>query len=323
MPRPFGPPAAPGMIATSAASRPWLRMRSSALRPARMVRATHGTPRSESSCDDLLSSPKFHSDPAFPMSRLFSPLRLRSRRASPTASSSRRCASTPREDGMPNDWHFVHLGSRAVGGAALVLRRGERASRPRAASRPGTRASGRRRTRRRGSRSADFIRTHGAVPGDPDRARGPQGLVQQAVAGRQAALARARAAWMTLGPERRSPSATIRAPRAMTRGRDRADGRGHSARAARARARRRASTWSRCTRRTATCSTSSCSPLSNRRTDDYGGSLENRMRFPLEVARAVRERVARRTSRSSIASPPPTGRKAAGTSRSRSSSARR
>ena len=30
------------------------------------------------------------------------------------------------------------------------------------------------------------------------------------------------------------------------------------------------------------------SPLSNQRTDDYGGSAENRMRFPLEVARAVR-----------------------------------
>jgi NADPH2 dehydrogenase len=30
------------------------------------------------------------------------------------------------------------------------------------------------------------------------------------------------------------------------------------------------------------------SPLSNQRTDDYGGSLENRMRFPLEVFAAVR-----------------------------------
>ena len=29
------------------------------------------------------------------------------------------------------------------------------------------------------------------------------------------------------------------------------------------------------------------SPLSNRRDDEYGGSLENRMRFPLEVFRAV------------------------------------
>ncbi len=31
------------------------------------------------------------------------------------------------------------------------------------------------------------------------------------------------------------------------------------------------------------------SPLSNQRTDAYGGSLENRMRFPLQVAQAVRE----------------------------------
>ena len=31
------------------------------------------------------------------------------------------------------------------------------------------------------------------------------------------------------------------------------------------------------------------SPLANKRDDEYGGSLENRMRFPLEVARAVRE----------------------------------
>jgi 2,4-dienoyl-CoA reductase-like NADH-dependent reductase (Old Yellow Enzyme family) len=35
------------------------------------------------------------------------------------------------------------------------------------------------------------------------------------------------------------------------------------------------------------------SPLSNRRQDAYGGSLQNRMRFPLEVARAVRAVVPR------------------------------
>lgn len=33
------------------------------------------------------------------------------------------------------------------------------------------------------------------------------------------------------------------------------------------------------------------SPLSNRRTDEYGGSLENRMRFPIEVLKAVRQEV--------------------------------
>ena len=35
------------------------------------------------------------------------------------------------------------------------------------------------------------------------------------------------------------------------------------------------------------------SPLSNRRSDGYGGSRQNRMRFPIEVARAVRARVPR------------------------------
>ena len=33
------------------------------------------------------------------------------------------------------------------------------------------------------------------------------------------------------------------------------------------------------------------SPLSNFRTDEYGGTLENRMRFPLQVTRAIREAV--------------------------------
>jgi 2,4-dienoyl-CoA reductase-like NADH-dependent reductase (Old Yellow Enzyme family) len=38
------------------------------------------------------------------------------------------------------------------------------------------------------------------------------------------------------------------------------------------------------------------SPVANRREDDYGGSLENRMRFPLEVAKAVREALPRSVS---------------------------
>ena len=33
------------------------------------------------------------------------------------------------------------------------------------------------------------------------------------------------------------------------------------------------------------------SPATNQRTDEYGGSFENRLRFPLQVLRAIRERV--------------------------------
>jgi anthraniloyl-CoA monooxygenase len=47
-------------------------------------------------------------------------------------------------------------------------------------------------------------------------------------------------------------------------------------------------------------------PLTNRRTDEYGGSLENRMRWPLEVFRRC-ARPGPRTSRSRCASRPTTG----------------
>ena len=51
---------------------------------------------------------------------------------------------------------------------------------------------------------------------------------------------------------------------------------------------RPASTGSNCTARTATCCRAFISPLTNQRDDDYGGSLANRLRFPLEVFAAVR-----------------------------------
>jgi anthraniloyl-CoA monooxygenase len=49
-----------------------------------------------------------------------------------------------------------------------------------------------------------------------------------------------------------------------------------------------ASTWSRCTWRHGYLLASFISPMTNQRSDEYGGSLENRMRFPLEVFDAVR-----------------------------------
>ena len=54
------------------------------------------------------------------------------------------------------------------------------------------------------------------------------------------------------------------------------------------------------------------SPISNQRTDQYGGSLANRMRFPLEVFDAVRAAFPS-TSRSACGFPRPTGSRAAGT----------
>ena len=49
------------------------------------------------------------------------------------------------------------------------------------------------------------------------------------------------------------------------------------------------------------------SPVSNMRTDAYGGSLENRMRYPLEVFAAMRAVCARGQSRCRCGSRPTTG----------------
>jgi 2,4-dienoyl-CoA reductase-like NADH-dependent reductase (Old Yellow Enzyme family) len=54
------------------------------------------------------------------MSRLFSPLTLRSTTFKNRIFVAPMCQYSCR-DGLPTDWHLVHLGSRAVGGAALVI----------------------------------------------------------------------------------------------------------------------------------------------------------------------------------------------------------
>jgi len=54
------------------------------------------------------------------MSLLFSPIRLRGLECRNRVFVSPMCQYSSRA-GMPNDWHLVHLGSRAVGGAGLVM----------------------------------------------------------------------------------------------------------------------------------------------------------------------------------------------------------
>src|SRR6202789_2632365 len=51
---------------------------------------------------------------------LFSPLKFRSLTLTNRIAVSPMCEYSS-TDGFANDWHFVHLGSRAIGGAALVL----------------------------------------------------------------------------------------------------------------------------------------------------------------------------------------------------------
>src|ERR1700743_661241 len=54
------------------------------------------------------------------MSQLFSPFKLRSIELKNRIVVSPMCQYSS-EDGFANDWHLLHLGSRAVGGAALIF----------------------------------------------------------------------------------------------------------------------------------------------------------------------------------------------------------
>ena len=54
------------------------------------------------------------------MSQLFTPVRLGGRTYDNRIVVSPMCQYSA-EDGVVNDWHLVHLGSRAVGGAGLVI----------------------------------------------------------------------------------------------------------------------------------------------------------------------------------------------------------
>ena len=218
------------------------------------------------------------------MALLFEPLRLRGALLRNRIFVSPMCMYSA-EDGVPNDWHLVHLGSRAVGGAALVM-----------AEATGVSPEGRISLGDTGlwnglqvdafRRITRFVTARGAVPG-----------LQLAHAGRKAsthvpwkggrALATEEGAWTTLGPSPVPFDAGSPPPREMSLlDMDRVTGEFASA------AVRADDAGFRVVEVHAAHGYllhEFLSPLSNKRTDDFGGSLEGRMRFPLRVVRAVRE----------------------------------
>jgi len=219
-------------------------------------------------------------------SRLFSPVTLRGLTLPNRVAVAPMCQYQA-TDGVPSDWHMVHLGGFKQGGAGLVV-----------VEATGVTAEGRITPGCTGlwndAQMAAFARINAAV-----RAMGAGAMaIQLADAGRKASTAApwdgggyltGAAAWECIAPSALPFLDGWPVPREMT-----VDDIAGTVAAFRAAAERAVAAGFAAVEVHAAHGYllhQFLSPLTNRRTDGYGGGLEARMRFPLEVFRAVRAAV--------------------------------
>ncbi|MDB6067302.1 MAG: oxidoreductase [Pedosphaera sp.] len=190
------------------------------------------------------------------------------------------------EDGLANDWHLVHLGSRAAGGAGLVIAEATAVS-PEGRITPADAGIWSDKHIEPIARINRFVKEHGAVPG-----------IQLAHAGRKASAARPweggahlpddAGGWPTIAPSAVAfGGALSKVPKAMTAV-DIAQVQNDFVAAAK-RALEAGCEWVELHAAHGYLAHEFLSPFSNQRTDSYGGSFENRIRFLLETTLAVRE----------------------------------
>ena len=188
-------------------------------------------------------------------------------------------------DGVPNDWHKVHLGSRAVGGAALVMTEAASVT-PAGRISPEDAGIWNDAQMHAWAPIAAFIKSQGAVPS-----------IQLAHAGRKAStfspwrghgkVAEDAGGWPVIGPSEVAFSPSYAQPHEMTLTDIRAtiDAFAEAAK----RSLQAGFEVPEIHAAHGYLAHEFLSPLSNTRTDQYGGSLQNRMRFPLALCAAVRE----------------------------------
>ena len=218
------------------------------------------------------------------MSILFTPLQLRELQIRNRVFVSPMCQYSSRE-GLPTDWHLVHLGSRAVGGAGMVI-----------AEATAIAPEGRITPDDAGIWNDDQALAYRPVTAFI-RSQGATAAIQLAHAGRKAstdapwrggrALASNDRGWTPVSPSPEPFTPDFPTPHALSASEIDAI----------------VTEFVRATERSWDAGFqvveihmahgyllhSFLSPLANRRSDDYGGSLENRARLPLRVAQAVRD----------------------------------
>ncbi len=188
------------------------------------------------------------------------------------------------EDGTPNDWHLVHLGGRAMGGAGLVFTEMTDVSREARIS-PGCTGMYKAEHVAAWSRIVDFIHEHSAAKVAIQLGHaGRKGSTRLAWEGMDEPLEEGNWPIISASPIRYFPESQV--PREMAR--EEMDAvRDDFVRAAEL-SEEAGFDWLEIHFAHGYLFASFISPLTNQRADEYGGSLENRMRYPLEVADAVR-----------------------------------
>jgi len=218
------------------------------------------------------------------MSQLFTPFRLREVAFRNRVFVSPMCQYSS-EDGMPTDWHLVHLGSRAVGGAGLVMVEATAVS-PEGRISPDDSGIWSDEHAEAFERITRFVRSQSAVP-----------AIQLAHAGRKAStdapwrgggrLGLEKRGWQPVGPSPIAFSEKYPVPRELSR--DDIEQVVLQFIAAARRSLRAGFEAVEIHAAHGYLLHEFLSPLSNQRTDEYGGSLKNRMRLLLRVAGEVRE----------------------------------
>ena len=221
--------------------------------------------------------------PAEPVPPMFTPFRMRSLELKNRVVMSPMAMYSCR-DGLPDDFYLVHLGARALGGAGLVFTEMTCVA-PRARISPG--CAGIWNAAQSGSwkRIVDFVHSNSSAKiGLQLGHAGPKGSTQLGWEEADEPLKDGNWPLIAASAVRYGPNNQV--PRAMTR--EDMD--------------RVTEQFAEAAQRGAGCGfdmlelhcahgyllSSFICPLTNKRTDDYGGPLANRMRYPLEVLRAVR-----------------------------------
>ncbi len=222
-----------------------------------------------------------HTEPAPPP--MFTPFRLRDLVLPNRVVVSPMCQYSA-EDGTPTDWHLVHLGSRAMGGAALVIAEMTDVSREGRIS-PGCTGMYKPEHVVAWRRIVDFVHGHSrAAIGLQLAHAGRKGSTRRLWEGIDEPLPEGNWPLISASPIPFLPHGQV--PRAMTR-EDMDRVRGEFVRAT-GMAEDAGFDLLELHFAHGYLLASFLSPLTNRRTDEYGGPLANRARYPLEILRAVR-----------------------------------